>query len=90
MMGNKNDSLPCGCCSAIVCSVLGAGRIGNMAVLKQSTEWVTEEVPDEENPTSNTMKTKRYTQPRLDFVVGPVSWKRDEKSNFRIYLVFIF
>ncbi|OEU18747.1 hypothetical protein FRACYDRAFT_274878 [Fragilariopsis cylindrus CCMP1102] len=65
---DKDHSVPCGCCSAIMCSVLGAGRIGNMAILKQSTEWVTEEVPDEEN---GGMKTNRFTQPRLDFVVGP-------------------
>lgn len=43
-----------------------------MTILKQSTEWITEEVPDEENPEGGT-KTNRFTQPRLDFVVGPVS-----------------
>lgn len=70
MDGNPKNSVPCGCCSAIVCTALGAGRVGNMAVLKQSNEWVTEEVPDEENGGT---KTIRVTRPRLDFVVGPVS-----------------
>jgi len=72
MMDNneRDSSVPCGCCSAIMCSFLGAGRIGNMTILKQSTEWITEEVPDEENPEGGT-KTNRFTQPRLDFVVGP-------------------
>jgi len=31
MMDNNNDrdnSVPCGCCSAIICSFLGTGRIG--------------------------------------------------------------
>lgn len=70
MMDYKKDSnpVPCGCCSAIICSALGAGRVGNMAVLKQSNEWITEEVPDEENGGT---KTERSTRPRLDFVVGP-------------------
>ena len=71
IMDNKsNNTVPCGCCSAIICSALGAGRVGNIAVLKQSNEWVTEEVPDEENGRT---KTERSTRPRLDFVVGPVS-----------------
>ena len=72
MDGADRNSVPCGCCSAIVCPMLGAGRIGNIIVLKQSNEWVTEEVPDLENGGS---KTERSTQPRLDFVVGPVSEK---------------
>lgn len=72
MMDTKkeNNPVPCGCCSAIICSALGAGRVGNMAILKQSNEWVTEEVPDEENGGT---KTERSTRPKLDFVVGPVS-----------------
>ena len=70
MDGKDNNSVPCGCCSAILCSALGAGRVGNIAVLKQSNEWVTEEVPDEENGGT---KTERSTRPRLDFVAGPVS-----------------
>ena len=72
MDGNDSNSVPCGCCSAIMCSALGAGRVGNMAVLKQSNEWVAEEVPDEENGGT---KTERFTRPRLDFVAGPVSEK---------------
>lgn len=69
MMDGKDDNnVPCGCCSAIICSTLGAGRVGNIAVLKQSNEWITEEVPDEENGGT---KIERSTRPRLDFVVGP-------------------
>lgn len=68
MDGPNSNSVPCGCFSAIVCPMFGAGRIGNMIVLKQSNEWVTEEVPDLENGGT---KTERSTRPRLDFVVGP-------------------
>lgn len=68
MDGHDSNSVPCGCCSAIVCPMFGAARVGNMAVLKQSNEWVTEEVPDLENGGT---KTERSTRPRLDFVVGP-------------------
>lgn len=69
MINSKDHtSLPCGCCSAILCSALGAGRVGNMAVFKQSTVWVTEEVPDLENGGT---KTERFTRPQLDFVAGP-------------------
>ena len=60
---------PCICCSAVVCGMLGAGRLGHMAVLKQSTEWVEEEEEDEDGE----VVTRRYTRPRLDCIVGPVS-----------------
>mmetsp|Transcript_30523 Transcript_30523/g.45193 ORF Transcript_30523/g.45193 Transcript_30523/m.45193 type:complete len:315 (-) Transcript_30523:275-1219(-) len=62
------DSGGCTCCSAWICSKLGAGRIGNMAVLQQSQEWVEEVTLDEETGEST---TRRYTQPKLNFVVGP-------------------
>lgn len=68
MDGHDYNSVPCGCCSAIVCPFLGASRVGNMAVLKQSNEWVTEEVPDLENGGT---RIERSTRPSLDFVVGP-------------------
>lgn len=80
--GNERESVPCGCCSAIACSFLGAGRVGNMAVLKQSNEWVTEEVPDEEN---GGFKTERSTRPKLDFVVGPVS----ETTRYFVALILV-
>ena len=64
-----NDGMPCICCSAVVCSKIGASRVGNMAVLKQSTEWVEEEEEDENGET----KTRRFTRPKLEVVVGPVS-----------------
>jgi hypothetical protein len=66
MVDNDNPT-PCGCCSALVCSMLGAGRVGNMAVLRQSTEWVEEVVEDDNGEAT----TKRVTRPRLDFVAGP-------------------
>lgn len=66
-MVDNDNTTPCGCCSAMVCSMMGAGRVGNIAVLRQSTEWVDEAVEDESGETT----TKRYTRPRLDFVVGP-------------------
>ena len=69
LMLDDNEKSPCGCCSAVVCGLLGAGRVGNMAVLKQSTEWVEEEEEDE----NGELRTKRVTRPRLDVVVGPVS-----------------
>ena len=40
-----------------------------MAVLKQSTEWVEEVEQDEEGEET----VRRFTRPRLDIVVGPVS-----------------
>jgi len=66
-MVDNDSNMPCGCCSAIVCSMIGAGRVGNMAVLKQSTEWVEEVVEDDTGET----KTKRFTRPKLVFVAGP-------------------
>jgi hypothetical protein len=66
LMGH--DDMPCICCSAVVCSAVGATRVGNMAVLKQSTEWVEEEEEDE----NGEMKVRRFTRPKLDIVVGPV------------------
>lgn len=81
-LGRKNDDLPimddeylprdttgCLCCSAIVCSYLGAGRVGNMAVLSSTTEWVEFVEQDEE---SGEEKVTRYTRPRLNWVVGPL------------------
>jgi hypothetical protein len=65
----ESDGVPCICCSAMVCAAIGAGRVGNMAVLKQSTEWV-EEVEEDGNGGE---KIRRFTRPKLDIVVGPVS-----------------
>ena len=80
--GRKNDDLPilddeylprdttgCLCCSAIVCSYLGAGRVGNMAVLSSTTEWVEFVEQDEE---TGEEKVTRYTRPKLNWVVGPL------------------
>lgn len=62
------DTSGCLCCSAMICPLLGAGRVGNMAVLKSSTEWVEEMVQDEETGEET---VRRVTQPKLDIVVGP-------------------
>lgn len=51
----------------------------NIAVLKQSTEWV-EEVEEGED---GQPRTRRFTRPKLDFVIGPVSLKR--KNSRRVY-----
>lgn len=64
---SKDDGNPCGFCSAIVCGALGAGRVGNMAILRQSTEWVEEEEEDE----TGEVKPRRFTRPKLDLVAGP-------------------
>jgi hypothetical protein len=63
-----NDTSGCLCCSALVCPYFGAGRVGNMAVLHQTTEWVEEEEEDEE---TGEKQVRRFTRPRLNFVMGP-------------------
>ena len=80
--GRKNDDLPilddeylpkdttgCLCCSAVVCSFLGAGRVGNMVVLSSTTEWVEHVEQDLE---TGEEKVTRYTRPKLNWVVGPL------------------
>jgi hypothetical protein len=62
------DPSGCLCCSAIVCPYLGAGRVGNMAVLHSSAEWVEEMEEDEE---TGEKQVRRFTRPRLNIVVGP-------------------
>ena len=62
------DANCCICCSGLICSRLGAGRVGNMAVLKQSMEWV-EIVEQDEETGEETVR--RYQRPRLDCLVGP-------------------
>lgn len=62
------DETGCLWCSAYVCSWIGAARVGNMSVLKQSHEWVEDIVIDEESGES---VVRRYMRPRLDIVVGP-------------------
>jgi hypothetical protein len=49
---------------------LGAGRVGNIAVFKQTTEWV-EEISEESDETNGEPKMKRFTRPKLLFVAGP-------------------
>ena len=62
------DETGCLCFSAQFCPVLRAGRLGNMAVLKSSHEWV-EEVSQDAETGEETVH--RYTRPKLDIVVGP-------------------
>mmetsp|Transcript_10681 Transcript_10681/g.25707 ORF Transcript_10681/g.25707 Transcript_10681/m.25707 type:complete len:335 (+) Transcript_10681:87-1091(+) len=54
--------------SSIVCGCLGAGRVGNMAVLAQSTENFEEEVVD---PDTGEVTTIRKARPKLLWVMGP-------------------
>uniref|UniRef100_A0A7S1ZGM5 Palmitoyltransferase n=1 Tax=Ditylum brightwellii TaxID=49249 RepID=A0A7S1ZGM5_9STRA len=67
----------CGCMyvSGIVCSRLGAGRIGNMAVLKERSVLVEEEVEEDdvENGDGQTSKktVRRVYKNQLEIVVGP-------------------
>ena len=67
------DESGCLCMSAYVCPWFGASRVGNMAVLRSSQEWVEEvELTDaatESNPQQQNIR--RYSRPRLDVVVGP-------------------
>mmetsp|Transcript_22972 Transcript_22972/g.65093 ORF Transcript_22972/g.65093 Transcript_22972/m.65093 type:complete len:302 (-) Transcript_22972:1011-1916(-) len=70
LQSTQTDGAPCNCCSAFCCGMLGAGRVGHMAVLKQSVEVVEESVEegdgDDQEPT-----TRRYKRPKLDIVIGP-------------------
>mmetsp|Transcript_790 Transcript_790/g.1665 ORF Transcript_790/g.1665 Transcript_790/m.1665 type:complete len:319 (+) Transcript_790:77-1033(+) len=54
--------------SSIVCGCLGADRVGNMAVLAQTTEVFEEEMAD---PESGEVTTHRKKRPKLLWVVGP-------------------
>lgn len=62
------DSAGCTCCSAMFCGRLGAGRVGNMAILHQSQEWVEEIEEDEE---TGEQRTQRFTRPKLNWMMGP-------------------
>lgn len=63
------DDTGCLCCSAWVCPLLSAGRVGNMAVLKSKNEWVEEVTEDEETGDSDVIS--RFSRPRLQIVLGP-------------------
>lgn len=54
--------------SSIVCGCLGAGRVGNMAVLAQSTENFDEEIVD---PETGELTTRQKQRPKLLWVIGP-------------------
>lgn len=65
------DSAGCLCCSRWCCK--RAGRVGNMAILSQTQEWVEEVViDDDDNETGESLpKTRRYTRPKLVWILGP-------------------
>lgn len=54
--------------SALVCGCLGAGRVGNMAVLAQSIENYEEETVD---PDTGQVTIREKKRPKLLWVVGP-------------------
>ena len=54
--------------SAIVCGCLGAKRVGNMAVLAQTTETVEEQICD---PSTGSLTTRSRERPKLLWVIGP-------------------
>jgi len=62
------DETGCLWFSGLVCSLLGADRVGNLAVLRSSHEWVEEIEEDEE---TGERVSRRHTRPKLDVVVGP-------------------
>eukprot|EP00523_Entomoneis_sp_CCMP467_P007287 CAMPEP_0168730154 /NCGR_PEP_ID=MMETSP0724-20121128/6587_1 /TAXON_ID=265536 /ORGANISM="Amphiprora sp., Strain CCMP467" /LENGTH=335 /DNA_ID=CAMNT_0008777089 /DNA_START=34 /DNA_END=1041 /DNA_ORIENTATION=- len=62
------DTTGCLCCSAMLCPYFGAGRVGNMVVLRSTMEKV-EEV-DEDLETGE-VHVRRYTRPKLLCVLGP-------------------
>ena len=63
-----HDSTGCLCCSAVVCPLLGAGRVGNMVVLRSTTETVELVEVDEETGEETVQRSSR---PRLQVVMGP-------------------
>jgi len=58
----------CSLCSSFLCTPLGAGRVGNLVVCRQSTEWVDEVNEDEE---TGEQTARRYARPKLDCIMGP-------------------
>jgi len=69
------------CCSAYVCGCLGARRVGNLAILAQTTEEYDHlEVINEE---TGEYRTTRRTRPKLLWVIGPYWY------NLCILIVFL-
>jgi hypothetical protein len=66
----EEDISGCLWCSAYVCPLLGASRVGNMAVLKSSAITV-EVLSDDVDETTGQQLTERIKKPQLDIVVGP-------------------
>lgn len=61
------------CCSAYVCGFLGAGRVGNLAVLAQTTEEYdhVEEINDDNATGEQQQRTTKRKRPKLLCVLGP-------------------
>ena len=70
LISQNIDPESSGCleCSGWFCHRIGAGRVGNMAVLHQTQEWVEELEEDEE---TGEQRTKRHTRPKLVWLMGP-------------------
>jgi hypothetical protein len=64
------DSANCLCFSAAICPHIGASRVGNMSVLKQSSYSVEVEEEEEDEETGE-VRLVRVVRPRIDIVVGP-------------------
>lgn len=62
------DGADCLCFSAFCCPKFGAGRVGNMIVCKQTTEWV-EEIQDDEETGEEIIV--RVSRPKLQILMGP-------------------
>ena len=58
------------CCLGWICNLVGADRVGNMAVLRQTTEWV-EKVEEDDDEEEGQEKTTRVSRPRLLCLMGP-------------------
>lgn len=86
------ESNGCLCCSGMLCSLIGAGRVGNIAIIRQSTEWVEEVVEDdhddddddEDNDDGEDTNEKEYHD-QDDAETGRPRKRRTTKTTIRRY-----
>jgi len=80
----------CGCLvvSGYVCGLLNAGRVGNMAILKESHVMVDEIVQDEEVE-DGAVRTRKVSKRQIDLVVGPY-WPMMMFVTYPLILVISF